>query len=102
MHIKRPDLVPTAGADGESIITYPTAAGQDCQSLERFNIRTLEPNAKTAVETDPARESVWMVIRGSGTVRRGAALEPTSLDEKDLLFFASGEQHSFGEHPRLP
>ena len=99
MHIKRSELSPAAGASGESILTYPTAVGQDCQSLERFKIRTLAPNAATATETDPERESFWMVIRGSGTVHRGDESAP--LGEKDLLIFAGGEPHSFeaGKNP---
>eukprot|EP01043_Picozoa_sp_COSAG02_P028131 COSAG02_NODE_1691_length_11296_cov_7.891757_8_plen_121_part_00 len=101
MHIKRSELSPAAGASGESILTYPAAEGQDCQSLERFRIRTLAPNAATATETDPERESFWMVIRGSGTVHRGDKSAP--LGEKDLLIFAGGEPHSFeaGNCPSL-
>ena len=93
MHIKRGDLSLEPGESGESILTYPTAQGQDCQSLERFKIRTLAPHAATTTETDPERESFWMVIRGSGTVRRGDQSAP--LGEKDLLIFAGGEPHSF-------
>jgi mannose-6-phosphate isomerase-like protein (cupin superfamily) len=93
MHIKRSELREEVRTSGESILTYPTAEGQDCQSLERFKIRTLAPNAATATETDPERESFWMVIRGSGTVHRGG--ESAALGEKDLLIFAGGEPHSF-------
>ena len=93
MHIKRPDLTPEPGASGESVLTYPTASGQDCESLERFKIRTLKPGASTPTEVDPERESFWMVIRGGGTVHRGDDSAP--LGEKDLLIFAGGEPHSF-------
>lgn len=93
MHIKRSELIREPGASGESILTYPTADGQDCQSLERFKIRTLAQNAATAVETDPERESFWMVIRGAGTVHRGDKSAP--LGPKDLVIFAGGEPHSF-------
>eukprot|EP01048_Picozoa_sp_COSAG05_P027648 COSAG05_NODE_8168_length_729_cov_1.911111_1_plen_172_part_00 len=99
MHIKRSDLVASAGAEGETVLVYPTSSGQDCESLERFKIRTLAPHAKTAVEVDDDRESFWMVIRGSGTVHRGADLSSDSLSAKDLLIFQGGEPHSFEAGP---
>jgi mannose-6-phosphate isomerase-like protein (cupin superfamily) len=97
MHIKQPDLQPTALSAGETALVYPTAEGQDCQSLERFMIRTLAPNAKTATDVDEERESFWMVIRGGGTVTRGGA--SAALGEKDLLIFGEGEPHSFEAGP---
>ena len=95
MHIKRSDLVASPGSDGETVLEYPTIAGQDCESLERFKIRTLAQHAKTSVETDVDRESFWMVIRGDGTVYRGANLSADGLGAKDLLIFEGGEPHSF-------
>ena len=47
------------------------------------------------MEIDDERESIWMVIRGSGTVRRGDALAEESLGTKDLLIFDGGEPHQF-------
>ena len=99
MHIKRDELVAAPGTPGESILEYPTAEGQDCESLERFKIRTLEAGAATETEVDPVRESFWMVIRGSGTVTRGADGEAAELGEKDLLIFEGGEPHSFEAGP---
>lgn len=51
MHIPRGELRSAPGAAGESILAYPTAEGQDCESLERFRIRTLAPGAVTDTET---------------------------------------------------
>ncbi len=94
MHIARESLVEVEGADGETVLAYPTAEAADVQSLERFQIRTLAPGAKTKEEVDDERESIWMVIRGSGTVHRGDG-GSAPLGEKDLLIFAGGEPHSF-------
>ena len=40
MHIARGDLVQSDGAEGETILSYPTASQPDVMSLERFQIRT--------------------------------------------------------------
>jgi mannose-6-phosphate isomerase-like protein (cupin superfamily) len=93
MHIARGELVQVKGSEGETVLVYPTADQPDVQSLERFQIRTLAPHASTVTEVDEERESIWMVIRGSGTVHRGDG--SAALGEKDLLIFAGGEPHSF-------
>ena len=41
MHIRRSELRPVAGNEGETVLTYPTDQQPDVQSLERFQIRTL-------------------------------------------------------------
>ena len=48
MHIKKADLVPVAGNAGETMLVYPTADAGDVQSLERFQIRTLQVTATLA------------------------------------------------------
>jgi mannose-6-phosphate isomerase-like protein (cupin superfamily) len=91
MHIRAIDLPAPDSVFGETILEYPTQT-QDCRSLERFALRTLEIGNRTAPFIDNTRESFWIIISGRGTMTRGN--EIFSVRPRDLVITPPGVSHS--------
>ena len=79
MHIQYTDLPEPKSLPEGATLEYATQ-DQDCRSLERFAIRTLNAGMHTPELIDESRESFWIIISGEGTMTRGD--ETTQIDRE--------------------
>ena len=91
MHIQYTDLPELRSLPEGTTLEYATQ-DQDCRSLERFAIRTLNAGMRTPEIIDETRESFWIIISGEGTMTRGD--ETTQIRPRDLIITPPGVPHS--------
>ena len=91
MRIQYTDLPEPRSLPEGTTLEYATQ-DQDCRSLERFAIRTLDPGMRTPEIIDESRESFWIIISGGGTMARGD--ETTQIRPRDLIITPPGVPHS--------
>ena len=91
MHIQYTDLPEPRSLPEGTTLEYGTQ-DQDCRSLERFAIRTLNAGMRTPEILDESRESFWIIISGEGTMTRGD--ETTQIRPRDLIITPPGVPHS--------
>ena len=77
MRIQYTDLPEPRSLPEGATLEYATQ-DQDCRSLERFAIRTLDPVMRTPEIIDESRESFWIIISGGGRWR--VAMKPLKSD----------------------
>ena len=65
MHIQYTNLPAPKSLPEGTTLEYATQ-NQDCRSLERFAIRTLNAGKRTPEIIDEVRESFWIIISGEG------------------------------------
>lgn len=91
MHVRYVD-VPTSKSVPEGTILEYQTQNQDCRTLGRFAIRTVNPGMSTSEIVDESREFFWIVISGDGTIIRGDEIFP--VRSRDLIITAPGASHS--------
>ena len=91
MHIQYTDLPEPKSLPEGATLEYATQ-DQDCRSLERFAIRTLNAGMHTPEIIDESRESFWIIISGEGTMTRGDGT--TQIRQRDLIITPPGVPHS--------
>ncbi|MCZ6677960.1 MAG: cupin domain-containing protein [Candidatus Poribacteria bacterium] len=98
MHVRYVDLPAAKSVPGGTILEYPTQT-QDCRTLERFAIRTLESGMHTPEITHHSHESFWIVTSGEGTMRHDG--ENFDVRARDMIITPPGAAHSLtaGDSP---
>lgn len=91
MHIQYTNLPEPRSLPEGMTLEYATQ-DQDCRSLERFTIRTLNAGMRTQEIIDESRESFWIIISGDGTMARGD--ETLQIRSRDLIITPPGVSHS--------
>ena len=91
MHIQYTNLPAPKSLPEGTTLEYATQ-NQDCRSLERFALRTLNAGKRTPEIIDEVRESFWIIISGEGTMIRGD--ETTPIRPRDLIITPPGVPHS--------